>query len=88
MTKLNYSHRALGSDIEKDYIPRLTQAQRYALNVLAHIPLKERIYLDWTGYIRFHAFKCEKHGYVCDYPHGFNQILSCPLCRNDKNEHK
>lgn len=35
---------------------------------------------SWIQPIMFHRFWCKKHGWVVDYPHGWNEILACPLC--------
>ena len=34
----------------------------------------------WKRELPFYVFKCPKHGYVIDYPHGYNQRLECPEC--------
>ena len=42
----------------------------------------------WSGALPFYSFKCEKHGLVCDYPHGHYLRLSCPLCVRDESQIK
>ena len=34
----------------------------------------------WRGKLPFYLFKCETHGLVVDYPHGYSQRRTCPIC--------
>jgi hypothetical protein len=34
----------------------------------------------WKGELPYYRFKCTIHGYVENYPHGFESRLSCPYC--------
>jgi hypothetical protein len=34
----------------------------------------------WSDELPFYAFKCEKHGFVVNYPTGYEQRLICPFC--------
>ncbi|MCX6642072.1 MAG: hypothetical protein NTV15_01620 [Candidatus Bathyarchaeota archaeon] len=36
----------------------------------------------WSGKLPFYAFKCEKHGFVANYPEGHDEILRCPFCED------
>jgi hypothetical protein len=49
------------------------------------VPTKvgERKYEGWKGNLPFYLFKCKKHGWIIDYPHGYDFILRCPLCEGD-----
>lgn len=40
----------------------------------------------WKGELPFYLFKCRKHGYVVNYPHGFEEKLTCPECQKEINE--
>ena len=43
-------------------------------------PVGRYMAMGWKEPIMFYAFKCQKHGDVVDYPHGFAQRLECPIC--------
>jgi hypothetical protein len=34
----------------------------------------------WTGELPYYRFKCQIHGRVENYPHGFDHYLECPHC--------
>ena len=36
---------------------------------------------QWTGPLELFEIRCERHGVVWDYKHGFKQEISCPICR-------
>jgi len=38
----------------------------------------------WRGPLPLYAFRCEKHGIVQDYPHGYEGRLECPKCREEE----
>lgn len=43
-----------------------------------------RIGQDRRGLV-YYAFKCRKHGVVFDYPHGFNEYLTCGKCWKEQH---
>jgi hypothetical protein len=50
-------------------------------------PMKidERKYEGWSDYNPFYLFYCKKHKtWLIDYPHGYNKVLWCPKCLEEK----
>jgi hypothetical protein len=39
---------------------------------------------DWKKALPFYAFRCEKHGVVENYLHGYGRYLGCPKCEEEK----
>ncbi len=38
----------------------------------------------WRGELPFYAFECKRHGYVVNYPTGYDQKLECPFCSEEE----
>jgi len=72
--------KALNSYTEQMEELTLTFWQRIRLKLFNRTPIGKRRYPGWTGSLTFYLFKCEKHGYVIDYPHGYKGILYCSEC--------
>ena len=49
-----------------------------------HVYVGDRYKERWKEPIPHYAFKCPKHGIIVDYPHGYNQRLECPKCREEE----
>ena len=58
--------------------------QKLRISFWGKIPIGEKIREGWKGPIMFYAFSCPIHGYVDNYPHGYNGRLICPKCIEDK----
>jgi len=73
--------------------------QRLKMQLSGYVYVGDRQRPGWTGSLPFYAFKCEKHGIVQDYPHGYwalwkdsipivvNGVLSqlyCLKCRKEE----
>lgn len=61
----------------------LTWAQKFSLMIGAPTYLGHRTRTGWRSSLPFYAFKCPIHGIVEDYPHGYNNRLDCPKCRQE-----
>lgn len=64
----------------------LSLLQRLQLKLAGYVYVDHRKRPDWRGSLPFYAFKCEKHGVVEDYPHGFKSRLNCPICLKEQLE--
>jgi len=60
--------------------------KRLRINRGYPVPIGKQTRPGWINPTMFYAFKCDKHGIVTNYPHGHKQILSCPKCKEIKDE--
>ena len=67
-------------DIDNPREKDLTMFQRLMLQISGDVPIGNFTRPGWSGDLTFYAFRCGKHGLVCDYPHGHEELLSCPKC--------
>jgi len=68
---------------QEEEIP-LTLRQRIMLKLFKRTPIGKRRYPGWSGSLMFYLFKCKKHGYIIDYPHGYSGFLRCSKCMSEK----
>ncbi|MFW6109469.1 MAG: hypothetical protein ACOC6N_03375 [archaeon] len=68
--------------------PRIRLIERLKLQLNGYVYVEKRFKEGWKEPIPHYAFKCPKHGIIVDYPHGYNQRLECPKCREEENEEK
>jgi len=66
---------------------KLTLFQKIILKLLGEVFIGNRMKQGWKKPLPFYAFKCETHGLVEDYPHGYNERLECPKCDSSHDEH-
>jgi len=71
--------------MESDSQIKLKAMQRLTLRLRGHVFVGYRTRPGWRGALPFYAFKCPEHGLVEDYPHGYKQILDCPLCKKARS---
>jgi len=71
-------------DIDNPREKDLTMFQRLQLQTSGSVAVGNYIREGWSGDLTFYAFRCQKHGLVCDYQHGFDDVLSCPKCLDEK----
>jgi len=45
--------------------------------------IEHRKYPGWSGFLPFYRTRCPKHGPYITYPHGYNEKLLCPKCREE-----
>lgn len=62
-------------DGDDTYIRELSWNDRLSLLVNGHINIGLR-----ANYTPHFIFRCKAHGYVVDYPHGYEDELRCPEC--------
>ena len=62
--------------------------QRFKLWVNGDIYVGHRRRPGWKSSLPFYRFRCPKHGLVEVYPHGYNQRLECPICKNEERSKK
>ena len=58
----------------------LTLFQKMILKLDGRVFIEHRAKPGWRGALPFYVFKCDKHGFVEDYPHGYEGRLECPEC--------
>ena len=71
-------------DIDNPREKDLTMFQRLQLQISGDVPIGNFTRPGWSGDLTFYAFRCRKHGLVCDYLHGYDEVLSCPKCMDEK----
>jgi hypothetical protein len=60
--------------------------------IMLALGLKNRAYLrhdrreGWSGELPFFLALCRHHGFFVDYPHGYDEYLSCPDCTRQRIE--
>ena len=60
---------------------KLTGLQKLRLMIGGRVYVGMKKKPHWTkGKLPFYVFRCQKHGLVEDYPHGWEDDLSCPEC--------
>jgi len=70
-------------------VARLTFWQRILLRLLGHVYLFHAQKEGWKGSLPFYLVKCRQHGILyLDYPHGYRNYFSCPLCRKEWYDEK
>jgi hypothetical protein len=78
--------RAMGRGIDEITFKKITNGMsfidRLRLKYGNAIKIGDYKLRGWKGKLSFYLFKCNKHGYVIDYPGGYNMLLVCPLCIN------
>lgn len=64
---------------------KLNAWQRLVLRVNGRVFIGYETRPVWSGFLPFYAFRCDRHGIVKDYFHGFpgEQYLLCPDCLNE-----
>ena len=67
-------------DIDNPREKDLTLFQRFKLQTNGCVSVGNYTRPGWSGDLTFYAFRCNTHGLVCDYPHGFEDRLDCPKC--------
>ena len=58
----------------------LKLVQKIILKLRGRVYTEHRMKPGWKAPIPFYAFKCNEHGLVEDYPHGYEGRLDCPKC--------
>jgi len=71
-------------DIDNPREKDLTMFQRLQLQINGHVAVGSFTRPGWSGDLTFYAFRCKRHGLVCDYAHGHWEMLSCPRCVDEK----
>ena len=71
-------------DVDNPREKDLTTFQRLQLQLNGHVAVGNFTRPGWKGDLTFYAFRCKKHGLVCDYTHGHWEMLSCPKCLDEK----
>jgi len=59
---------------------KLTLFQKIILKLNGRVFIENRVKPGWSDSLPFYAFKCDEHGLVEDYPHGYEKRLECPKC--------
>jgi len=58
----------------------LSRWERLKIRLGGNVSIGFYIKTGWKAPIEFYAFWCPVHGIVADYPHGYNERLTCPKC--------
>ena len=67
---------------------RLRLIERLKIELQGHVYVGTQKKSGWKEPIPFYMFKCPVHGYVINYAKGYEEILECPLCIEDKHDDK
>jgi hypothetical protein len=67
-------------DYQRRSKPNLTLLRHLQLRLFGYAYVGHKKLPGWKGPLPFYAFKCDVHGIVEDYPHGYDRRLDCPLC--------
>lgn len=74
-----YDERPTLEDLNLGWFDRLKL--RVGLPIyIGHYRLK-----GWSGHIGFYVHRCSDHGLYIDYPHGYDNYLSCKECRKESS---
>ena len=65
---------------------RIRLLERLKIQLSGYVYVGDKFKEGWKEPIPHYAFKCEKHGIIIDYPHGYNQRLECPKCREEEKQ--
>ena len=65
---------------------KLNLFQKIILKLQGRVFIENRVRPGWSGPLPFYAFKCDEHGLVVDYPHGYEERLECPKCDSSHDE--
>ena len=76
----NPSHHEKIIDYQHRSESNLPLLRRLQLRMLGYAYVGHRRRPGWRGSLPFYVFKCNVHGLVEDYPHGYSKRLDCPLC--------
>ena len=55
----------------------LTLTQKIILKLVGCVYIGDRVNPGWRGPLPFYAFKCEEHGIVENYSHGYEKTFEC-----------
>jgi len=64
--------------------PRISLLQRLKLQLSGYVYVGDRQRDEWKCSLPHYVFRCPVHGLVESYPHGYEQRLECPICREEK----
>ena len=82
-TSYVYKIQAVGI-MDENTDPRIKLLQRLKLQLNGYLYVGDRLKEGWKEPLPHYAFKCPIHGIVIDYPHGYEQRLECPKCREEE----
>ena len=63
---------------------RISLLNRLKMQLSGYVYVGDRRRDGWRGPLPHYAFRCPVHGLVESYPHGYEQRLECPMCREEK----
>jgi hypothetical protein len=64
--------------------PRISLLNRLKMQLSGFVYVGDRRRDGWRGPLPHYVFRCPVHGLVESYPHGYDQRLECPKCREEK----
>ena len=79
------SNRRILIERPGDGVVTLGLYKRLILSLAGQVYVEHRTMPGWSGSLPFYAFKCQDHGVVVDYPHGYDQRLDCPKCHRERD---
>ena len=63
--------------------PRISLLNRLKMQLIGCVYVGDRQRDGWKSPLPHYAFKCPVHGMVESYPHGYEQRLECPICKEE-----
>jgi len=58
---------------------------RLALKYRSSVKIGEYMLEGWSKRLPLYLFKCDEHGFQISFPVGYNELLVCPLCIDEKS---
>lgn len=68
--------------ILKSLTSNISSYQILKLRLSGSVHIGDFMLPGWSGELPFYAFKCSEHGFVANYPEGYDEILRCPFCKD------
>ena len=65
-------------------VEKIKIIERLKIQLQGYVYVGDVMKDGWSAPLPHYAFNCPVHGYVLDYPHGYEQRLECPKCREEK----
>ena len=79
-TTKNFEISNITPELIEKIVNGLTFFQKITQRILGYVFIDNLLIEGWKEKTPFYLFKCERHGYKLNYPHGHEMNLLCPEC--------